>query len=173
MFSTGPEKQSWDWDETIYKELRRIAGYYLTLERPDHILQPTALVHETWIRFSTNRGWNWGDKTHFFACAGRIMRHILVDHARKQSALKRLGNAADPEMTNACQSAMECPEALIGIDEALQKLSVFDPRLSRIVELKFFAGLSDDEIAEILEVSCRTVNREWKVAKAWLQSRLS
>jgi RNA polymerase sigma factor (TIGR02999 family) len=158
--------------DAVYRDLRRMAARYLRSERADHTLQPTALVHETWIRMTAGVEPEWENRERFFAFAGQVMRHVLVDHARKHDAEKRLDPGERLEFTQVCLFALERSEELLAIDEALGRLEKFDPRLTQIVELRFFAGLSEQEIAEVLEISARTVRREWRMAKAWLQSQL-
>ena len=160
-----------EWGE-VYNELRRLAAWYLRRERPGHTLQATALVHETWIRISSNSKLDLGDRARFFACAAHIMRNILVDYARQRSAGKRVDTGGFWDFLGASAFSPHRADELLAIDRALDQLSVFDPRLGRIVELKFFAGLSEKEIAGVLEISERTVDREWKLARSWLQSKL-
>ncbi len=149
-----------------------MAAYYLRTERADHTLQPTALVHETWIRMASGAEPEWGNRARFFAFAGQIMRHVLVDYARRHSALKRIEGSEGGGLQDLCLFAVDRSEELLIIDQALDRLSSIDPRLCSIVELRFFAGLSEDEIAGALDISVRTVKRDWQMAKAWLQSEL-
>ncbi len=158
--------------EALYKELRRLAAYYLQRERPDHTLQPTALVHEAWIRMQGDRKPPWKDRTHFFSFAARVMRHVLVDHARQHRAGKRPTAGARCGLDEVRLFSLDYSEELLIVDNALNRLAALDARQCQIVELKFFAGLTDEEIAEVLDVSVRTVKRDWKMAKSWLQSQL-
>jgi RNA polymerase sigma factor (TIGR02999 family) len=155
----------------VYAELRRIARRYLRGERSGHTLQPTALVHEAWIRLQ-------GDdrplqnRAHFYAIAAHLMRQVLVDHARAQNAQKRGGGAVRVELEAAAAPAEQAPE-LLALDEALAALEKLDPRKGRIIELRFFAGLSIDETAEVLGVSAPLVVKETRLARAWLHRALT
>jgi len=163
----------------VYEELHRIAARHMRRERAGHSLQPTALVNEAYVRLLGQRAQPWQNRAHFFALASGVMREILIDHARRRGAAKR-GHGKPPIRLD--ESPMEAaPEAiltddqletLIAIDEALRQLTDLDPRQTRIVELRFFAGMSSREIAEVLEISERTVEREWASARAWLYTRL-
>ena len=157
----------------VYGELRRLAARYMRSERADHTLQPTALVHEAYLRLAGQRAVNWENRIHFFAVAAQIMRRILVDHARAHRSEKRGGREPKGPVDEALALTADNREGVLAIDEALGHLSERDPRLARIVELRFFAGLTGDEIAEVLGISPRTVKREWMVAKAWLRGELS
>jgi RNA polymerase sigma factor (TIGR02999 family) len=155
----------------IYDELRRLAGYYMSRERPDHTLQPTALVHEAYLRLIDQRRADWKNRAQFFGLAANMMRRVLVNHARDRAAGKRGGNA--PKVTLSTAEGLEQPEIdVVAVDEALEKLAQLDPRKSRIIEFKFFTGLTTDEIAEVLGISPATVEREWKFARAWLFNAL-
>jgi len=157
----------------VYDELRRVARAHLRRERPGHTLQATALVHEAYLRLVGGGGTTPRNRTHLFAMAARLMRQILVDHARRKDARKRGGAAT----VIALQESVPAPEIavvdVLALDEALTELSALDPRLCQVVELKFFAGLNIDETAEALHVSAATVERDWTVSKAWLHQRLS
>lgn len=157
----------------VYTELRRLAAHYLRGERVDHTLQPTALVHEAYIRLTKLHEVDWQSRSHFFATAATVMRRILVDHARAQQAEKRaaLHNAISLEDSLVVSSATS--SELVALDEALDKLAQLDPRRSKIVEMRFFGGLSEEEAAMVLGVSSRTVKRDWRIAKAWLYDRLN
>ena len=157
----------------VYGELRRLAGHYLRIERPDHTLQPTALVHEAYLRMVDQRNVAWQNRAHFFGIAAQMMRRVLVDHARRRSAGKR--NAAMYRI------GLEGPEPEAGPDrepeilalhDALSELERLDARQARIVELRFFGGLSVEETAEAAGVSTATVKREWRTARAWLRHEL-
>jgi RNA polymerase sigma-70 factor, ECF subfamily len=157
----------------VYKELRRIAAIYLRREHHDHSLQPTALVHEAYLRLTDIKEIDWQSRSHFFAVSATLMRRILVDHARANNARKR-GNGWDAVSLNEAilPSPDRAPE-ILALDEALNKLAMFDERQSKIVELRFFAGMSEDETGNALGISARTVKRDWRVAKAWLFKELS
>jgi RNA polymerase sigma factor (TIGR02999 family) len=152
----------------VYGELRRLANFYLSKERPGHTLQPTALVHEAYLRLIDQQSVNWKNRAHFFGLAAEMMRRILTNHARDRSADKRGGKSERVSLSRVHASAEMKDIDLIALDDALKQLSAMDPRKSKIVELKFFAGLTTDEIAEILQISPATIRREWSVARAWL-----
>ena len=157
----------------VYKELRRIAARYLRRESPGHSLQATALVHEAYIRLIDIREVDWQSRSHFFAVSATLMRRILVDHARANQARKR-GNGWDAVSLN--EAILPSPERapeILALDEALNKLASFDERQSKIVELRFFAGMSEDEAGNVLGISARTVKRDWRIAKAWLFKELN
>ena len=156
----------------VYNELRRLADYYLSSERPDHTLQGTALVHEAYLRLVNQQEANWLNRAHFFGVAAQLMRQILVDYARRHRAQKR-GAGRKLSLDEAAGFAKAEDLDLVALDEALTALAVIDPQRSRIVELKFFGGLSVEETAEVLSVSPRTVKRGWRTAKAWLHRELS
>ena len=164
----------------VYEELHRIAARHMRRERAGHSLQPTALVNEAYVRLLGQRAQPWQNRAHFFALASGVMREILIDHARRRGAAKR-GHGKPPVRLDESPMQQGAPEAiltddqletLIAIDEALRQLTDLDPRQTRIVELRFFAGMSSREIAEVLEISERTVEREWASARAWLYTRL-
>jgi RNA polymerase sigma-70 factor, ECF subfamily len=157
----------------VYAELRLLAAHYLRGERPDHTLQPTALVHEAYIRMTKLHDLDWQSRSHFFATAAIVMRRILVDHARAQGAGKReaLHNAVSFE--DALVVSPSRSSDLIALDEALSKLSQLDARRSKIVELRFFGGLNEEETGALLGISARTVKRDWRTAKAWLYNELN
>lgn len=157
----------------VYKELRRIATIHLRGEAPNHSLQPTALVHEAYLRLTGIKEIDWQSRAHFFAVSATLMRRILVDHARASHARRR-GNGWDAVSLNEAilPSPDRAPE-ILALDEALNKLATFDERQSKIVELRFFAGMSEDEAGNVLGISTRTVKRDWRVAKAWLFKELS
>jgi RNA polymerase sigma-70 factor, ECF subfamily len=156
----------------VYRELRRVAGGLMRSERNEKTLQPTALVHEAYLRLF-QEGASWENRAHFFGAASRAMRRILVEQARKRRAAKR-GGGARPVTFEDLQVAAEDPQIdLIALDEALEALGHEDPRLARIVELRYFAGLSIEGTAKVLSVSVATVKRDWAYARAWLYDRLS
>ncbi len=156
----------------VYDELRLIARGYLQRERSDHTLQATALVHEAYLRMVDQTQLTWKNRAHFFGVAARVMRRILVDHARRHRAGKRGGAWAKVELDEARLSAGSRPLDLVVLDEALMDLAKLDPRQSEIVELRFFGALTFEEAAEVLDVSPRTVRRDWRIAKAWLRREI-
>ena len=160
----------------LYDDLRRVARRHLRRERPGHSLQPTALVHEVFLRLVDVDRMTLKSRTHFFALSARLMRQILVDHARRQRAGKRGGGATVISLNEAAGAAAPASTPsvdLIALDEALDALASFDVQQCRVVELRFFAGLNIPEAADALGVSTATVEREWAMAKAWLHQRLS
>jgi RNA polymerase sigma factor (TIGR02999 family) len=156
----------------VYAELRRQAARYLRRERPDHTLQPTALVNEAFLRLVDQRNVRWQNRAHFFGVAAQSMRRILVDHARTRQRIKRGGVQQRVTLVDSAAATAESVVDLLALDQSLARLEALDSRQSRIVELRFFAGLSVEETAEILEISPATVKREWSMAKAWLHSQL-
>jgi RNA polymerase sigma factor (TIGR02999 family) len=157
----------------VYKELRRIAGSHLRREATNHSLQPTSLVHEAYLRLIEIKEIDWQGRSHFFAVSATIMRRILVDHARATHARKR-GNGWDAiSLNEAILPAPERAPEILDLDEALKKLAKLDERQARIVEMRFFAGMSEEEIGETLGISARTVKRDWRIAKAWLFKELN
>jgi RNA polymerase sigma-70 factor, ECF subfamily len=157
----------------VYDDLRRLAAWQLQTERPEHTLQPTALVHEAYLKLAGQNPIDWRNKAHFFALAARIMRHILVDHARGKQRDKRGGARINVTLDEALELKSPNAPGLVELDEALNALASQDPRKSRIVELRYFGGLSIEETAGLLGVSPATVRREWTLAKAWLRHELS
>ncbi len=152
----------------VYDELRRLAASYLRRERPDHTLQPTALVNEAYLRLVEERNVSWQSKSHFFGVSAKLMRRILVDHARGHLAEKRGSRLPKVGLTEAIAMSKERPAELLALDESLTRLAELDPRQSRIVEMRIFAGLTVEETAQLLNISPATVKRDWSVAKAWL-----
>lgn len=157
----------------VYDELHRIASRYMRMERPDHSLQATALVDDVYVHLVKREDRSWQNRSHFFAVAAQIMRRILIDHARSRNATKRGGGRVVVNLDDVVVISDQKCEELMAVDEALSHLAEWDPRLSRIVEMRFFAGLTEEEIAEVLGISPRTVKRNWRVAKAWLHGELS
>ena len=155
----------------VYDELRRRARRYLRAERPDHTLRPTALVHEAYLRLVNLDGVDWHDRTHFFALAARQMRRILVDAARARRYQKRGGAAPNVTFDEALAGSERHPD-LVALDDALDLLEKTDERKVRVVELRFFGGLKNDEIAAALGISTDTVTRDWNMAKLWLRREL-
>ncbi|MBV9880159.1 MAG: sigma-70 family RNA polymerase sigma factor [Gemmatirosa sp.] len=158
----------------VYDELRRLAGRYLRDERAGHTLQATALVHEAWMRLVDQRRLDVADRAQFFGAAAETMRRILVNHARDRKAAKRGGGATPITLGAALRVAGAAPDDdLLAVDDALTALAALDPRQARVVELRYFAGLSIEETGEVLGVSPATVKREWATAKAWLRHAMT
>jgi RNA polymerase sigma-70 factor (ECF subfamily) len=157
----------------IYPELRKIAARYMRRERAEHTLQATALVHEAYLRMMGQQNQDWQNRAHFFGVAADLMRKILVDHARRHLAARRGGGAYRVELNEALVGTESAADAVLEIDSAIQNLSKLDPRQAEVVVMRVFAGLTEQEIAVVLNVSDRTVKRDWKMAKAWLRSVLS
>ncbi len=157
----------------VYKELRRLAASYLRKEAQDHTLQPTALVHEAYLRLTRMEQMDWQSRSHFFGVAAKLMRNILVDHARAHHAEKRGGSYKIIGLDEAFAASPGRAPEILALDEALDRLAKFDPRQCRIVELRFFSGLNEEETGEVLGVSSRTVKRDWRAAKAWLFREIS
>lgn len=157
----------------VYNELRRLAGNYLRREPAGHTLQPTALVNEAYLKLIGQRNAKWQNRAHFFAISAKLMRRILVDHARQRQAAKRGGSDQQRLSITSAETLMKQPEIdLLALNQALDELSQMDPQQGRIVELKFFGGLSIEETAEVLSISHATVERDWKMARAWLRRQL-
>jgi RNA polymerase sigma factor (TIGR02999 family) len=156
----------------VYSELRRLAQSYINRERPNHTLQGTALVHEAYLRLIDQRRVEWRNRNHFFALAAELIRRILVDHARAKAAEKRGGNNVKLSIEDAMEPAVNEDLDLVALDDALQLLARTDPQQSRIVGLRYFAGLKIEETAEVLEISPATVKRNWVVAKAFLKREM-
>lgn len=156
----------------VYDQLRQLAASYLRAERADHTLQPTALVHEAYLRLVKVKDTDWKNRAHFFAVAATIMRHILVDHARNRCAKKREGVNATLSLDEGLVVSNQSAAEIVALDDALGRLAEIDPRQSKIVELRFFGGLNEEETGSLLGISSRTVKRDWRVARAWLYSEL-
>lgn len=152
----------------VYDELRRIAHRYVQMERNGHTLETTALVNEAYLRLVGGQKIDWQNRAHFFAVTAQVMRHILIDHARKRRYLKRGGEAQQVSLEEANVMTEVRAAELVALDEALLALAKLDPRKSRVVELRYFGGLSLEETADVLEISMMTVRRDWRAAKAWL-----
>ena len=157
----------------VHQELRRLAHHYMRLERPGHTLQTTALVNEAYLKLIDQKRVHFENRTRFFALAATLMRNILVDHARERRQLKRGGGARQVSLDDALAVSEDRAEDLVSLDEALRRLSAIDARKGRVVELRFFGGLSVEETAEALSISAVTVMREWRMAKAWLYNSLN
>jgi RNA polymerase sigma factor (TIGR02999 family) len=156
----------------VYDDLRRVAAHYMRSEQPGHTLQTTALVHEAFLRLTREQDRTWDNRAHFFAVAAQIMRNLLVDHARAASRGKRGGGAAPLSLDQVPELTTTDPEMMLALDQALGRLAEIDPRASRIVELRYFVGLSNEEVAGVLGTSEKTVTRDWNTAKAWLRAEL-
>jgi RNA polymerase sigma factor (TIGR02999 family) len=157
----------------VYDELRRLAASYLRKERRDHTLQATALVHEAYLRLSGGVALDLQDRAHFFTVAARAMRRVLVDHARRQRADKRIGAGRKVSLDDAPETPVVVDADVLAVHEALELLAQIEPRQAQLVELRYFGGLSNPEAAEVLEVSIKTVERDWRIARTWLHRRLS
>jgi RNA polymerase sigma factor (TIGR02999 family) len=157
----------------VYHEMHRLAQRYMSQERSGHTLQTTALVNEAYLRLVDTTQASWQNRAHFFAICANVMRRILVEWARSRQALKRGGAARPLELVESLVVAEEAGQDLVALDDALKDLSALDPRKGKVVELRFFGGLSVEETAEALKISCETVMRDWKFAKSWLRRELS
>ena len=157
----------------VYEELRRLAHHYMRRERPGHTLQTTALVNEVYLRLVDHKGMRWQNRAHFYAVAAQAMRRILIDHARSRNYLKRGGDVKMIQLEEAATVVQKQAADLIALDDALSELAAIDPRKSKIVEMRYFGGMSVEETAEALDVSPVTVMRDWSTAKAWLLRALS
>jgi RNA polymerase sigma factor (TIGR02999 family) len=157
----------------VYEELRQLARKHMRRENPGHTLQTTALVNEAYLRLVGQQAIQWQNRAHFFAIASRVIRRILVDHARSRHRAKRGGGARKVSLEGAAVTSPDQPLDMIAIDEALTRLAALDDRKGRVVELRLFGGLTNEEAAEILNVSPNTVMRDWSLAQAWLRRELS
>lgn len=157
----------------VYQELRRLAHHYMRRERPGHTLQTTALVNEAYMRLADYKKMRWQSRAHFFAVAAQVMRRILVEQARSKNFAKRGGGAEKISLDETAVVSAGRSAEVIAVDDALTELESWDPRKARIVELRFFGGLSIEETAEVMKISPTTVQREWRSAKAWLYKAIS
>jgi RNA polymerase sigma factor (TIGR02999 family) len=157
----------------VYEELHRLARRYMSRERKGHTLQTTALINEAYVRLVDQRNVRWANRSHFFAISAQIMRRILIDHARRQAYAKRGGGAKQVSLEEAAIVAPDQASELVRLDEALQILAKMDERRCHVVELRYFGGLSNEEIAGVLKVSENTVTRDWNLARAWLYQQLT
>jgi RNA polymerase sigma factor (TIGR02999 family) len=157
----------------VYNELRRLAHGYLRRERKGHTLQTTALINEAYLRLVDQKHVHWANRSHFFGISAQIMRRILIDHARRYEYAKRGGGAQRISLDEAAVVAKQRGRALLMLDEALKSLAKIDPRRSQVVELRYFGGLNNEEIAGVLKISENTVMRDWNMARAWLYQELS
>lgn len=168
----NPEASEQLWSE-VYDALRLVARNKLRGERAGHTLSTTALVHEAYLKIIDHTRVEWEDRLHFFAMASRIMRNILIDYARRRKAQKRGGDAPHVPLDDAIVSADTSAETFLALDDALNQLAELDERLARVVEYRFFGGMQEKEIAELLDISPRTVRRDWRKAKGWLSRALA
>ncbi len=157
----------------VQPELQRLAHHYMSRERPGHTLQTTALIDDAYLRLADNTHPQWQNRAHFFAAAAQLMRRIMVDHARQRQALKRGGGAIRVTLDEAAAVTQTRAGELLALDEALEKLATFDHRKAQVVELRYFGGLTMEEIAEVLKIHVNTVMRDWTAARAWLLAALS
>lgn len=156
----------------IYRELRRLAGAHLRRERSDHTLQATALVNEAFLKLVEHRNCNWANRNHFFAVASTMMRRVLVDYARKRNRQKRGGGETLGEFDDETFLSEQKSTEILQLNDALERLRLLEPRQMRVVELRFFGGLTIEQSAEVLSVSPKTIKRDWNVARAWLHREL-
>lgn len=164
----GPKNQLL---EAVYPELHRLASAFMRRERSNHTLQPTALVNEAYMRLASVQPMSWESRLHFVNAAAQVMRRILIDHARSQQARKRAGGQR-VELDETSSISVDNPDLLLSIDRALCRLANLDERLAKVVELRYFGGLSVDETAQVMQTSLRTVKRDWALARAWLENEL-
>jgi len=159
--------------ELVYPELRRIARNYLRRERAGHSLQPTILVNEAYMAIAAQHDKDWQNRSHFYAVAAQLMRRFLVDYARQKNAAKREGRRVQVELTDELAITGAGLDEILDLDEALRRLAEFDARSCQVVVMRYFGGMTEDEIADVLNVGVRTVKRDWSVAKAWLHGELT
>lgn len=159
--------------DLVYGQLRALARGYMRSQPDSHTLEPTALVHEAFLRMIGHSDVQWNDRAHFFAACGEVMRHILADHARRQRAAKRGGGARSLALLNTVAAGLAESIDVVELDDALSALAALNDRHARVVECRFFAGMTVPEVAEALGVSARTVDSDWAMARAWLSARLS
>jgi RNA polymerase sigma factor (TIGR02999 family) len=152
----------------VYKELRRLAAHYLQVERPDHTLQPTALVHELYIKLFSSEPIEWRNRGHFLAVAARQLRNIVIDYARIQHAQKRGGVQRKLSLEDVAEVGVVVDGRILDVDRALDRLSQLDERAAKVVELRYFGGLTENEVGEALDISLATVKRDWEFARSWL-----
>jgi RNA polymerase sigma-70 factor (ECF subfamily) len=157
----------------VYNELHRLARRYMSREREGHTLQTTALINEAYVRLVDQKNVQWANRSHFFAISAQIMRRILIDHARRHAFAKRGGGAKQVSLEEVAAITPDPGAELVRLDEALKSLAEIDPRRSQVVELRFFGGLNNEEIAGVLNISENTVTRDWNMARAWLYQQLT
>jgi RNA polymerase sigma factor (TIGR02999 family) len=170
--SRGNEKAESQLIAVVYNELRRVAAHHMAHERHDHTLQPTALVNEVYLRLLQQQNVGWQNRAHFFAIAAQLMRRVLIDYARTRTAGKRGGVQRPVALEEHTVALENKPTDLADLDEALNRLEQIDPRQTRIVELRFFGGLTVEEIASVMHMSARSVRRDWSSARAWLYGEM-
>jgi len=156
----------------VYKELRRLASAKMASETPGQTLQPTALVHEAWLRLTSDQKQKWNDRTHFFAAAAEAMRRILVDNARRKRAQRHGGSHQRVEMPEIASSMMETDDKVLAVNEALEKFALLDPQKAELVKLRYFVGMTLEQAAEALAISERTAKRYWAFARGWLHEEI-
>ncbi len=169
----GDEHALADLIPLVYAELRKMAANFMRRQRPGHTLQTTALINEAYMRLVDSNRVNWQDRGHFFAVAAQLMRRILVDSARRRNSLKRGGDRVLITLDEKADLAVEKQTDMVKLDEALERLARLSSRQAKIVEMRYFAGLTEDQTAEVLGISSRTVRREWSLARAWLYRELN
>jgi RNA polymerase sigma-70 factor (ECF subfamily) len=157
----------------VYDELHKMANRYMKRERKDHTLQTTALINEAYVRMVAQKNVHWENRAHFFAISAQIMRRILIDHARRHHYAKRGGGAQKVSLDETAVVASDPASDMLLLDEALNRLAEMDPRRGQVVELRYFGGLNNEEIADVLKISENTVTRDWNMARAWLYQELS
>jgi RNA polymerase sigma factor (TIGR02999 family) len=157
----------------VQPELRRLAHHYMSQERPGHTLQTTALLDDAYLQLTEKTGPQWQNRAHFFAMSAQLMRRIMVDHARQRQALKRGGGAIRVTLDESAAVTQTRAAELLALDEALEELAIFDHRKAQVVEMRYFGGLTMEEIAEVLRIHVNTVTRDWTAARAWLLAALS
>ena len=172
-FARGDKQAERDLLPLVYGELRRIAAHHLRHERPNHTLRTTALVHEAYLRLIGRTDMDWQSRTHFFGVAAQVMRHVLVDYARQRRAEKRGGGRTRMPLEEGLTVSDQQCSLIAELDAALQRLERLNARQARVVELRFFSGMKEEEIAGLLAVSVRTVRRDWTIARAWIYGELS
>jgi RNA polymerase sigma factor (TIGR02999 family) len=156
----------------VYEELHTLADRYIRRQKPGHTLQPTALVHEAYLRLGVDDEAEWENRAHFFRIAAKVMRNVLVDHARRRQSLKRGGGLKRVPLVSTVEITSDPTHSLIDLDAALERLAGMDPQTAQVVELRFFGGLNVEETGRVLGISPRTVNREWTLARAWLKKEI-
>jgi RNA polymerase sigma-70 factor, ECF subfamily len=171
-WSRGDEAALIELTPLVYEDLRRLAQRHMNGERPDHTLQTTALVNEAYLRLADQTRPNWQNRAHFFAVAARAMRRILVNYAQSYRSQKRGGATLKVELDEAALVSPSQSKEIIDLHEALERLAILDPRRAEVVEMKYFGGLTYDEIAEVLKISAITARRDWEFARAWLHREL-
>jgi len=167
-WGTGDEAAGGELMEVVYQELRRLAAHYMQMERPDHTLQPTALVHELYIKLFSSEPLAFANRGHFLAVAARQLRHLVIDYARTHQARKRGGSQPKLSLEEVAEVGVALDGRILDLDRALTRLSQLDERSAKVVELRYFGGLKESEIAEALDISVATVKRDWEFARTWL-----